>query len=241
MSTIHVNVRLFAMLKEFAGTSQLALDLPEGSTVADLVAHLTANYPPLAPYLQRMIIAVNHNYGSKKQVLAPGDEVAIFPPVSGGSGARPSADEPGWTHVAITPDPIDAAGLIQLVTEPGAGAVVVFAGTVRDHNLGRPVTHLEYEAYPEMAADRLRQVVKEARERWPAIRRVAVVHRIGRMELAEAAVLIAVGAPHRDDGAFEATRYAIDRIKEIVPVWKREGWAEGETWLEGEYHPKPGE
>jgi molybdopterin synthase catalytic subunit len=145
------------------------------------------------------------------------------------------------THAAISEDPINYGVLVELVTEAGAGAVVSFAGVVRDSNLGRPVDYLEYEAYPEMAVAKLRQVVAEARERWPKIRRVAVVHRVGHLEPGETAVLIAVGAPHRDDGAFEATRFIIDRIKEIVPVWKKEGWSDGARWLEGEYRPQPGE
>jgi molybdopterin synthase catalytic subunit len=128
-----------------------------------------------------------------------------------------------------------------MVAEPGAGAAVTFEGLVRDNNLGRRVDYLEYEAYPEMAEAKLRQVVNEARERWPKIRRVAVVHRLGHLDLGETAVLIAIGAPHRDDGAFEAVSYCIDRIKEIVPIWKKEGWADGEVWLEGEYQPRPGE
>ena len=128
-----------------------------------------------------------------------------------------------------------------LVTEPRVGAVVTFAGVVRDNNLGRPVGYLEYEAYPEMAETKMRQVVSEARERWPEIQGVAVVHRTGHLEIGEMAVLVAVGAPHRGDGAFEAARYIIDRTKEIVPIWKKEGWADGEEWLEGDYRPQPGE
>ena len=125
---------------------------------------------------------------------------------------------------------------------PGAiGAVVTFAGVVRDNNLGRQVGYLEYEAYPEMAETKMQQVVDEARERWPAIRGVAVVHRTGHLEIGEMAVLVAVGAPHRGDGAFEAARYIIDRTKEIVPIWKKESWADGEEWLEGDYHPRSGE
>jgi molybdopterin converting factor subunit 1 len=135
----------------------------------------------------------------------------------------------------------DEIAIFPPVTEPGAGAVVTFAGVVRGENLGRPVDYLEYEAYTEMAEARLRQVVAEAREQWPKIRRVALVHRVGHLELGEVAVLVAIGAAHRDDGAFEAARYAIDRIKEIVPIWKKEGWADGEEWLEGQYRPRPGE
>ena len=128
-----------------------------------------------------------------------------------------------------------------MVGEPRVGGIVTFAGVVRDNNLGRKVSYLEYEAYPEMAEAKFHQIVEEARERWPAIRGVAIVHRTGRLEIGEMAILVAVGSPHRNDGAFEAARYVIDRTKEIVPIWKKEVWADGAEWLEGEYHPQPSE
>jgi len=229
---IKVHIRPFSLLKEVLGATSLSFELPSDATVAVLLEHLTADYPALSAHLNHVIVAVNHNYAGRSQPLTFGDEVAIFPPVSGGM------DE---THAAISPDPIDPAALMAMVTEPGAGAVVSFTGVVRDNNLGRRVDYLEYEAYPEMAVAKLRQVAAEARERWPKIRRVAVVHRVGHLELGETAVLVAIGAPHRGDGAFEAARYVIDRIKEIVPIWKKEGWAEGEEWLAGDYRPQPGE
>lgn len=229
---IEIRVRAFALARQIVGTAELALELPAGSTVADLLDRLEADCPALGPHLGHIITSINQNYAGRTEQLSSGDEVAIFPPVSGGCE---------MTHAAISEEPIDYGVLVELVTEPGAGAVVSFAGVVRDSNLGRPVDYLEYEAYPEMAVAKLRQVVAEARERWPKIRRVAVVHRVGHLEPGETAVLIAVGAPHRDDGAFEATRFIIDRIKEIVPIWKKEGWSDGARWLEGEYRPQPGE
>jgi molybdopterin synthase catalytic subunit len=229
---IEIRVRAFALARQILGTAELALELPAGSTMADLLDRLEADCPALGPHLGHIIASINQNYAGRAELLSHGDEVAIFPPVSGGCD---------MTHAAISEDPINYGVLVELVTEAGAGAVVSFAGVVRDSNLGRPVDYLEYEAYPEMAVAKLRQVVAEARERWPKIRRVAVVHRVGHLEPGETAVLIAVGAPHRDDGAFEATRFIIDRIKEIVPVWKKEGWSDGARWLEGEYRPQPGE
>jgi molybdopterin converting factor subunit 1 len=229
---IRVRVRAFAAVRQALGASEVELDLPAGATVAHLLEHLAAGYPAIVPLLGRTIVTVNQSFADQHQTVAPGDEVAIFPPVSGGSHQ---------THVAISQMPIDVSRVLEQVTEAGAGAVVTFAGVVRGENLGRPVDYLEYEAYAEMAEARLRQVVSEARELWPKIRRVALVHRVGHLALGEVAVLVAVGASHRDDGAFEAARYAIDRIKEIVPIWKKEGWADGEEWLEGQYRPQPGE
>jgi len=233
---IQVQVRTFASLRQALGTTSLALDLPSDATVDDLLERLSADYPAAASHLSTTLVAVNHAYADRAQPLAPGDEVAIFPPVSGGA-----VGEKAQTFVALSSDPIDPLALSEMVVEPGSGAVVTFNGMVRDNNLGRSVRYLEYEAYAEMAEAKIQQIVAEARERWPAIRRVAVVHRTGHLEIGEMAVLVAIGAPRRNDGAFEATRYVIDRIKEIVPIWKKEVWADGEEWLEGDYRPQTGE
>jgi len=235
-----VQVLTFASLRQLLGRPSLTLSLAPGATVADLIERLSGDYPAAAPHLARALVAINQDYADRTQPLAPNDEVAIFPPVSGGAGnaARPAE---AVTHVALSADPIDPTPLAELVTEPGTGGVVTFAGVVRDNNLGRQVRYLDYEAYPPMAEAKLQQVVAEARERWPAIRGVAVVHRTGHLEIGETAVLVAVGAPHRGDGAFEAARYIIDRTKEIVPIWKKEVWADGAEWLEGDYRPQPSE
>jgi len=130
----------------------------------------------------------------------------------------------------VTEDEITAQMVIEAVEHPGAGAIATFLGTVRDHSRGRRVLYLEYDAYPEMAERTLRQIGEEIRERW-GLDRVAIVHRIGRLEIGEASVAIAVAAPHRAE-AFEACRYAVDRLKEIVPIWKKEVWEGGEYWVE---------
>ncbi len=129
----------------------------------------------------------------------------------------------------ITNSPLSADEVISRLAEPAIGAVVTFVGVVRGETDGRPVRYLEYEAYPEMAEATLAQIGDEIRARWPSIRRVAIVHRIGRLEVGETAVVIALSAAHRPE-MFDALRYAIDRLKEIVPIWKKEGWAEGEEW-----------
>jgi len=233
--TMQVRVRAFASLRQALGASELSLDLPTGATVAQLLERLGGDYPAVTSLLSRTIVAVNQDYTDRSHSLVSGDEIAIFPPVSGG------ADGTFVTYAALCADPIDPLALAEQVTEPGTGAVVTFAGVVRDNNLGRRVSSLAYEAYSEMAAAKMRQIVDEARQRWPLIRNVAVVHRTGHLEIGETAVLVAVGAPHRDDGAFEAARHIIDRTKEIVPIWKKEIGSDGEEWLEGDYHPQPGE
>jgi molybdopterin converting factor subunit 1 len=236
---MQIRVRAFASLRQALGTDRLTLSLEGGATVTEVLAQLSEEYPGAAPHLARALVAVNRDYADRSQPLGPNDEVAVFPPVSGG-GTKVAAREM-VTHVALTAESIDPLELSARVSDPGTGGVVTFAGVVRDNSLGRSVRHLEYEAYPPMAEAKMGQIVEEARERWPEIRGVAVVHRVGRLEIGELAVLVAVAAPHRDDGAFEATRYIIDRTKEIVPIWKKEVWTDGEEWLEGEYQPRPGE
>ncbi len=228
---ILVQVRVFASLRQAIGQASFTLELPPDATVADLVARLEIEYPAVAPKLSRVLVAVNHDYVNQARRLAPGDEVALFPPVSGGSQAP-------ITYVKLTSEPIDLVAPYASVIEPASGGIVTFVGIVRQENLGRQVHYLEYEAYPEMAEAKIHQIVDEVRERWPKVRGVAIVHRLGHLEIGEAAVFIAVGAPRRDDGAFEAVRYIIDRIKEIVPIWKKEVWADGEEWLEGKHLPK---
>ena len=232
MDTIRIQIKAFATTRQILGSDKLSLEIPAGSTVTDLLGILVSQYPDLQTYLPHILATVNQQYSGRDQVLQDNDTVAVFPPVSGGM------DE---THLALSETAIDVSELVARVTEPGAGAVVTFLGVVRDNNLGRSVNYLEYEAYTEMALEKMQQVVDEIRRQWPKVRRVALVHRVGHLELGEVATVIAAGAPHRNDGTFEATRYAIDRIKEIVPIWKKEGWADGAEWLEGDYQPSPGE
>jgi molybdopterin synthase catalytic subunit len=129
----------------------------------------------------------------------------------------------------ITPDPISADDVIARLADPAIGAIATFVGVVRGETERRKTLHLEYEAYPDMAEDSLRQIGDEIGERWPSIREVAIVHRIGRLEIGETVTVIAVSAAHRSD-VFDALHYAIDRLKEIVPIWKKEIWADGESW-----------
>lgn len=250
-TTIRITVRAFANIKQVLGQPEATLELPEGTSIQEFLVILEEQFPAIKDFLGHIIVAVNREYAKKDRLLVDGDKVAIFPPVSGGSASSPtglvSAGAPGgggedrFTYAGITEKPIDSKKLLDQVTEASAGAVVTFFGVVRDNNLGRRVDYLEYEAYEEMAVEALNKVASQARERWPLIRRVAIEHRVGHLDLGELAVVVAVGAPHRNDGAFEAARFIIDRIKEIVPIWKKEGWSGGEEWLEGDYTPKPGE
>ena len=223
---MRVRVRLFARLREIAGVGELEIDLTEGATVGDLLKALHDEYPRLADMTPRTIISVNQDFATLDSLLGDGDEVALFPPVSGG------VDSFRVTFDLITLD--EVAGM---VIQPHTGAVATFAGVVRNVTGDNEVAYLEYEAYQEMALAKLRQVAEEARARWPAIVEVAIVQRIGHLEVGDVSVVIAVSSGHRGEGCFEACRYAIDRLKQIVPIWKKEVGPTGEEWVEGDYLP----
>lgn len=231
---MEVQIRLFATLKDRAGREQISVQLPDGASVADLLKAVGETYPALQPYLSSAVVAINHEFAFPEDSLHPGDEVALFPPVSGGEGdpLRPEL-------VALTTEPIDLNALVRAVITPRSGAVALFTGVVRGEEGDRRVEFLEYEAYRPMAEAKMRQIAAEIRERWPLIHGVALVQRVGRMEVGEITVAVVVSSGHRHEGVFEAARYGIDRLKEIVPVWKKEIGSHGEVWIEGHYHPSP--
>jgi len=221
-----IAVKLFARLREIAGAGKLERELPDGATVGELVSALCAEFPRLADLTPRTIISVNREFGTPDSQLHDGDEVAIFPPVSGGADA-----------FRVTFAPITLDEVAHLVVRPHAGAVATFAGVVRNVSGSKEVAYLEYEAYEEMAVAKMRQIADEAQVRWPQIVDIAIVQRIGRLEVGDVAAVIAVSSGHRDEGCFEACRYAIDRLKQIVPIWKKEVGPTGEEWVEGDYLP----
>ncbi|HEU5195416.1 MAG TPA: molybdenum cofactor biosynthesis protein MoaE [Methylomirabilota bacterium] len=218
---MRVRVHLFARYREAAGQEQVDLDLPEGGTVEAAWKAVVTRHPQLEQYRDYTLFAVGHDYVEADHTLKPGDELLLFPPVSGGSENDVFAvvDRP------LSPDDIAAR-----VDDPGAGGIVIFSGVVRNNTDGRPVKFLEYEAHAPMAESKMREIGGAIRARWSGVKRVAMLHRIGRLEIGEASVLIAVSAAHRGD-AFEACRYAIDTLKRTVPVWKKEHFEDGEVWV----------
>lgn len=231
-----VRVKFFATLRDRAGRSELEVELAEGASVADLKTLLLERFPGLAGALDSTLVAVNREYAWDGDHLPEGAEVALFPPVSGGS-ATP-------TRFALTEDPIDLNELLDEITLPTTGAAGIFTGMVRAETSRHAPAHtayLEYEAYRPMAEAKMRQVAEEIRDRWPAVEGVAIVQRIGRLTPGTPTVLIACTAAHRDSGVFEAARYGIDRLKQIVPIWKKEVGPSGEEWVEGDYQPERGE
>lgn len=244
---MRITVLFFATLKERAGVKQAVLELPEGSRVGELKAHLAQEFPGLAPALGSSLVSVNRDYAFDEDPVPAGAEVAVFPPVSGGAEqtgreGRQPARHP--TIFAITEEVLDLDDLLAQITLPSTGAACLFTGMVRGLTArGDPhqTVYLEYEAYRPMAEAKMRQVADEIRSRWPSVEGIAVVQRIGHLDPGTPTVLIACTAAHRDTGVFEAARYGIDRLKEIVPVWKKEVGPRGETWVEGDYYPKRGE
>jgi molybdopterin synthase catalytic subunit len=218
-----LSLKFFAILRERVGTAELRREYPEGVTVGEIWASLGDEIPALAGQCDHVAFAVNHEY--VKGDFRPGnnDEVAFIPPVSGG------VDAPWVGSISIGYVVVDVDELAQEVSDPAAGAIVTFTGTTRRENVGRSVLRLEYEAYEPMAVSEMRKLADEAGRRWKIVR-IAIRHRIGVVDIGETSVAIAVSAAHRAE-AFEACRFAIDRLKEIVPIWKKEYFDGGEVWV----------
>ncbi len=218
-------IKLFATLRERAHTAELTREFPDGTTVGDIWRQLVVEFPELGGHRDSVGFAVNQEYVEADFKPKKGDEIAFIPPVSGGADAAP-----GYVgKITIGRNRIDVAALEREVADPAAGAIVSFTGTTRRDNAGRVVLRLEYEAYEPMALSEMRKLAVEAGVR-RKITRIAIAHRIGVVEIGETSVAIAVSAPHRAE-AFEACRFAIDRLKEIVPIWKKEHFEGGEVWI----------
>lgn len=220
---IRVEMRYFAFVREQLGKSKEVIELADGSTVGDALDLVLSSSPRLKNAEAALLVMVDQRYQPRDYVLSNGVEVAIIPPVSGGIDLK---------RFIVTQDVIDPRTVEQLVLDDASGALVTFAGTVRDHARGKAVTALEYEAYPPAAEKMLEQIGDEIFEKW-GMSTVAIVHRYGLLQIGEISVVIAVSSAHRD-AAFEACRYAIERIKVIVPIWKREIYGDGAVWIGSE-------
>jgi molybdopterin synthase catalytic subunit/molybdopterin converting factor small subunit len=228
---MRVSLRLFAGLHDLVGTRDIVMEMPEGSRVSDLKSRLAEEYPVVQPLLTTLVFAIDDEFIPLDQALHDGAEVALIPPVSGGA----SAAHEGLYR--LTPEPLEPgeARLRELVRRDDCGAVIVFYGVVRDNAEGRRVLRLEYEAHESMALRKMREVAQEVKRRFPDVREVGIWHRTGTLEVGESSLLVALASPHRKEG-FEACLWAVDRIKEVVPVWKKEHFADGSAaWVEG--HP----
>lgn len=217
-----IRLLAFASAGDALGASELELDMPEGSRVADLRARLDREHPKLAPLWPRLAVAVEGRVAGLDEPLADGAEVALLPPVSGGSG-----------KTGLTEERLNVDAVVDSVSAPDCGAVVVFLGNVRNHHAGRRVEKLTYFAYRRMAEQGLARIAADLEAAAPGLR-AAIVHRLGDVPVGEASVVIAVASPHRA-AAYDASRTALERLKTEIPIWKREHYAEGEAvWREEE-------
>jgi molybdopterin converting factor subunit 1 len=214
---MRVRVLFFGRLKDIVGRAEEEAELSEGARVEDLFARYGNRFPELAKFRASVVPSVNQEFAEWRAALSGGDEVAFLPPVSGGEAAAEAED---------------LVELVRAAIRPAEGAVVVFDGIVRNHSGGRPTLYLEYEAYESMALAKLRALAVEIHLKFP-VHRVAIVHRLGRLEIGETSVFIAVSSPHRR-AAFDACRFAIDTLKRTVPIWKKEYFRDGAVWADGE-------
>lgn len=234
---MQVRVLFFGMLKDLTGRSSESLELPEPATLHDLLAHYQHQIPRLLAIAPSLAMSINQEYAPPESILKSGDEVALLPPVSGGSGLPNSvAEQTGHSrYAALVHHPIDTQALLERLKQPDDGAAVVFEGVVRNHTRGRRTLYLDYEAYPEMALKQMASLAQQALSKFP-IRDVALAHRLGRLQIGETSVAIVVASAHRT-AAFEACRWLIDTLKRTVPIWKKEYFEDGAVWADGEPFP----
>ncbi|MDR7419919.1 MAG: molybdenum cofactor biosynthesis protein MoaE [Armatimonadota bacterium] len=226
---MEITVHLFAAHREAAGDASVTLTVPAGTTAGEIWELLATSRPALRAVAAPTAVAVNDTVQPAGYRLSPGDRVALIAPVSGGEIVATAL-------VDLVREPIRLDPVLDAVRHPGAGAVVVFLGTVRAHSRGRDIEHLEYEAYDTLARREMTRIAEHAMDRWGV--RIAMVHRVGALGIGEISVAIAVAAAHRRE-AFEAGRFAIDTLKQTVPIWKKEVWAAGGEWI-GQEDPRAG-
>jgi molybdopterin converting factor subunit 1 len=232
---MRVRILFFGMLREKMGRQDDAIELPDGSSVADLLAHCESQNPRLKDYLPSLAVAVNQRYATPDLKLKAGDEVALLPPVSGGAPDVVAA-QPGEPRcAAMVREPINTQRVLTALKRGEDGAALVFEGIVRNQTRGRKTLYLDYEAYEEMALREMEALAAQALARFQ-IRDVALVHRLGRLEIGETSVLIVVASAHRA-AAFDACRWLIDTLKRTVPIWKKEYFEDGAVWADGEPFP----
>ena len=233
---MRVRVLFFGMLRESAGKSSDEIEIPQAASVRDVLQHYETQIPRLREAIASLAVAVNQQYAGPDTKLSAGDEIALLPPVSGGSQGVSSPDKAEASrHASITRARIDTQLTLDNLKRGEDGAAVVFEGVVRNQTHGRKTLFLDYEAYEDMALQQMESLAVEAIERFK-IRDVAIVHRLGRLEIGETSVLIVVASAHRGP-AFEACRWIIDTLKRTVPIWKKEHFEDGAVWADGEPFP----
>ena len=230
---MRVRVLFFGVLKDIVGHAEESLDIEPASTIGALFQAYAERFATLKDKRSSILLARNREFSTPETVLSENDEVAFLPPVSGGSD-RYERDSEG--HVfAITRQPIDSRALSESLKRPEDGAVVTFEGVVRNNTKGRPTAYLEYECYVEMALSQMTQIGRQIASQF-GLGHIGIVHRLGRLTIGDASVAVVATAPHRRT-AFQAALEGIDRLKREVPIWKKEFFADGAVWVEGEWDP----
>jgi len=236
---MRVKVQYLGMLRELAARETEMVEARNDATLGELYATLQSRLPKLEQFSQAIALAVNYEYSDTERVLREGDEVALIPPVSGGNvdavAAVQTAVMQTTEHAALVRRPIDRQSIVTGIQSPDDGALVVFDGVVRNQTRGRRTLYLEYTAYEPMALHQMKQLATQALVNFK-IRNAWIVHRLGRLQIGETSVCIAVASPHRA-AAFEACRWVIDTLKKTVPIWKKEFFEDGAVWADGEPFP----
>jgi len=230
---MRARVLFFGMLKDLVGRTAEEAEFPEGTDLRAVFEAYASRYPALREIARSIVMARNQEFAELSTILAEGDEVAFLPPVSGGAAADPTEIAENGHYFAITHHAIDPRSVIRRIQTGAEGAIVTFEGTVRNNSNGRRTLYLDYEGYESMALKVMSRIGRELAAAYP-IGHVALVHRLGRMLIGETSVAVIVTAPHRRP-AFEAALEGIDRLKKLVPIWKKEHFADGEVWVEGEW------
>jgi MoaE-MoaD fusion protein len=234
---MRVHVLFFGLLKELAGKPAEEIDVRDGASVREVLERYESRIPQWKTSLSSIAVAVNQQYAGPDTKLQANDEIALLPPVSGGLGAagETPAGPPVPSRAAIVRGPIDACRVVENLRRGQDGASLVFEGVVRNQTRGRRTVYLDYEAYEQMALREMESLAARALAQFP-IRDVAIVHRLGRLHIAETSVVIAVASAHRA-AAFDACRWLIDTLKTTVPIWKKEYFEDGAVWADGEPFP----
>jgi len=233
---MRVRVLFFGVIKELIGKSHDDVDIRDGGSVRELLGHYESTVPELRRWFSSLALAVNQEYARPDTILKPNDEVALLPPVSGGAPqAAEAASTTNQPYVRIVRDRIDTEAVLVALKRGEDGAALLFEGVVRNQTRGRQTLYLDYEAYEEMALQEMKSLVARSLKQF-SVRDVAIVHRLGRLEVGETSVLIAVASAHRA-AAFDACRWLIDTLKRTVPIWKKEYFVDGAVWADGETFP----
>jgi molybdopterin synthase catalytic subunit/molybdopterin converting factor small subunit len=230
---MHVRVLFFGMLKDIAGMSEDRAEFAPGERLGGVFDHYAKRFPRLAGLGPSIVLARNQEFASADAEIADGDEIALLPPVSGGSDRYSHVIEQDGNFYALTRQPIDSPALAQRVRQASDGAVITFEGVVRNQSGGRATRYLDYECYEAMAIRVLAEIGREIAAAH-SVSRVALVHRLGRMEIGEASVAVIVASPHRKP-AFDAALEGINTLKKRVPIWKKEYFVDGDVWVEGDW------